>query len=111
MSRGEWSAEREELLRTLDELLHLLRTHGEVTWADWLDRDRRLIADGHPDALGRLLAAYGGMGSFTDLTLHRVNGHDIADDKVRVVNDRLRTLRSAVHTQATALRAEDDSAR
>ena len=107
MSRIERSAEREDLLRVLDELIELLRSHGEVTWSDWLDRDRRLIADGHPDALGHLLAAYGGMGSFTDLTLHRVNGHDIADEKVRVVNDRLRTLRGAIHARATALRDLD----
>lgn len=107
MQRGAPSPERDDLLRTLDDLLVLLRTHGETTWADWLDRDRRLIADGHPDAVAHLLAAYGGMGSFSDLALHRANGHEIDDDKARAVNDRLRTLRSAVHAQATALRERE----
>ncbi|MEM7141556.1 MAG: hypothetical protein AAF548_11035 [Actinomycetota bacterium] len=109
MSRGEPSTERDELLRVLDELLTLLRTYEETRWADWLERDRRLIADGHPDALGHLLAAFGGMGSLNDLTIHRANGHIIAEDKARAVNDRLRTLRGALHTKATALRRAADA--
>ncbi|MDG2025697.1 MAG: hypothetical protein P8J50_01165 [Acidimicrobiales bacterium] len=91
------SVERDEILRVLDDLLRLLRTYDETRWADWLDRDRRLIADGHPDALNHLLDAFGGMGSLNDLTIHRANGHIIDDDKTQPVNDRLRTLRSALH--------------
>lgn len=107
MKRGEPSAERDDLLRTLDDLLTLLRAHGEIRWTDWLDRDRRLISEGHPDAVDHLLAAYGGMGSFTDFTLHRANGHIIDDHKARPINDRLRTLRSAVYTKAMTLRERE----
>lgn len=102
--------ERDELLRVLVELAELLRTWDEDRWADWIDRDRRLIGDGHPDALGHLLAGFGGMGSLRDLTIHPANGHAIDDDRVRVVNDRLRTLRGAAFTMATSLRSDEHTA-
>lgn len=107
MARLNASPERDDLLRILDELGALLRTWKEDRWADWIERDRRLIADGHPDALGHLLAAFGGIGSLRDLTIHPANGHDIDEDRTRPVNDRLRTLRGAAYTKATGL--VDDS--
>jgi len=106
MARLNASPERDELLRILDELGALLRTWEEEHWAEWIERDRRLIADGHPDALGHLLAAFGGVGSLRDLTIHPANGHKIDDDRVRQVNDRLRTLRGAAFTKATNLHSD-----
>lgn len=97
-------AEKNELLRVLDELADLLRTWDEVEWAERMDRDRRLIADGHPDALDHLLLAFGGMGGFGDLIIDAAHGHAIADDRVRRVNDRLRVLRGAVFAKSTILR-------
>jgi len=108
MARFDASAERDELLRILHELGMLLRTWDEDRWADWVERDSRLIADGHPDALGHLLAAFGGVGSLRDLAIHPANGHDIEEDRVRPVNDRLRTLRGAAFTKATKMLAEAD---
>lgn len=108
MARLKTSPERDELLRILDQLAKLLRTWDEDRWAEWIERDRRLIDDGHPDALGHLLAAFGGMGSLRDLTIHPVNGHEIAEDRIRPVNDRLRTLRGAAFTKASHLRDEAD---
>lgn len=107
MARVHDSPERDELLRVLDELGRLLRKWEEDSWADWIERDRRLIDDGHPDALGHLLAAFGGMGSLRDLTIHPANGHSIEEDRVRSVNDRLRTLRGAAFTMATNLRTDE----
>ncbi len=106
MTRLPASPERDDLLRVLAELATILRTWDEERWAEWIERDRRLIADGHPDALGHLLAAFGGGGSLRDLTIHPANGHDIADERVRPVNDRLRTLRGAAFTMASNLRDE-----
>ena len=109
MARLDASPERDDLLRVLDQLGELLRTCEEEHWAEWIDRDRRLIADGHPDALGHLLAAFGGMGSLRDLTIHPANGHAIDERRIRPVNDRLRTLRGAAFTMATSLRNDEHS--
>lgn len=109
MARSDASPERDDLLRVLDQLGELLRTCEEERWAEWIDRDRRLIADGHPDALGHLLAAFGGMGSLRDLTIHPANGHAIDERRIRPVNDRLRTLRGAAFTMATSLRSDQHS--
>ncbi|MEQ8843143.1 MAG: hypothetical protein RIB98_19370 [Acidimicrobiales bacterium] len=108
MARIDATPERDELLRVLDELSGLLRAWDEARWAEWIERDRRLIENGHPDSLGHLLAAFGGAGNLRDLTIHPVNGHDIDESRVRSVNDRLRTLRGAAFTMATQLRAETD---
>jgi hypothetical protein len=110
MARLDTGPERDDLLRVLDELGALLREWNEDRWADWIDRDRRLIGDGHPDALGHLLAAFGGAGSLRDLTIHPAHGHEIAVRRVRPVNDRLRTLRGAAFTMATELRADHHAA-
>jgi hypothetical protein len=110
MVRLKASPERDDLLRVLRELEALLRKWGEVRWADWIDRDERLIADGHPDALDHLLAAFGGPGSLRDVTIHPANGHDIEESRIRPVNDRLRTLRGAAFTMATALRSDEHPA-
>lgn len=110
MARLDTGPERDDLLRVLDELGALLREWHEDRWADWIDRDRRLIGDGHPDALGHLLAAFGGAGSLRDLTIHPANGHEIAAGRVRPVNDRLRTLRGAAFTMATELRVDHRAA-
>lgn len=98
------SPQTEELLGLLDQLLVILREWNEDRWAQWIERDRRLIAEHHPDALGHLLAAFGGAGSLRDLSIHPVNGHEIAEDRIRPVNDRLRVVRGAVYEKATALR-------
>jgi Domain of unknown function (DUF6966) len=105
MDPSESETAKNELLRVLDELAHLLREWNEDHWADWIERDRRLIADGHPDGLADLLGAFGGMGSLHDLVIDRANGHSIAQARVRPVNDRLRLLCSASVTKATELQA------
>lgn len=109
MERFESTPETEELLGVLDHLSRLLRLWGEDRWAEWVERDRRLICDGHPDALGHLLAAFGGPDSLRDVTIHPVNGHAIGDDRIRPVNDRLRMLCSAAVSNATSLRRRLES--
>jgi hypothetical protein len=44
------------------------------------------------------------------VTIHPANGHDIEESRIRPVNDRLRTLRGAAFTMATALRSDEHPA-
>jgi len=83
-----------ELETTLEEIVQLLRTHGEEHWRARLSRDLDLIRAGDLYGVEHLLSAYGGMGSFTDLVLCPENGHEIARSEVDSANDTLRRLSS-----------------
>ena len=94
MERQEPSVERDELLRVLDELSSVLRGGDAGDWADRVQRDRRLIADGHPDALGHLLGLFGGSKSLRDVTIDGPG------------NARLRLLCGAALNRAASLQDE-----
>jgi hypothetical protein len=97
------------LLRALDEAVILLNRFNESLWSGRLADDRAKIANGDRYALDHVLQAFGGMGSFNDLVIHRINGHDIDDREVRAVNDRLSALRTAIWSGAKTLRRDLDS--
>ena len=103
------SPQTEELLGLLGEFITTLQTWGEAHWADAVERDRRLIADGHPDGLSQLLVTFGGIGGLSTLTIDPANGHDIAPDRVRPVNDRFRVVRGAILQKTNDLRRAIDA--
>jgi hypothetical protein len=88
----------------LDETIGLLERYGEDRWAAWLRTSRRRLAAGDAYGLDHLLQAFGGMGSFNDLALMRVNGHWIDPAQEGEFNDLLVRLRSDIWTEAIALR-------
>jgi hypothetical protein len=87
----------------LDETIALLKQHGEDHWAGWLRISRQRLAAGDAYGLDHLLSAFGGMGSFNDLVVMRLNGHRIDPSKEDDINERLARVRSEVWTEATAL--------
>jgi hypothetical protein len=71
-SDEDFDAHYNALLKSLDEMVPLLRAGGEDFFADWLAQDREKIEAGKTSAVEHLLGAYGGMGSINDLFLeHR----------------------------------------
>jgi hypothetical protein len=106
MDRLDPSPERQEILRVLAELVSFLRTWGEADHVALLDAAGRQLADGHPDALGRLTGVFGGRSNLRELVISKDNGHDIEDIRVGSVNGRLRLLRSAAIAGIAALQAE-----
>lgn len=105
MESLEFDNELNELLRVLGELIDLLRDHGEPDWAARLDRDRRLITERHVDAYGHVLSVFGGATGLAGFAFD-AERHDIDPDKLRTVNDRVRTLRGAIVEKATLLGRE-----
>lgn len=101
------SSEAEErvhrLLALLDEGITLLHQHGESRWARWMRTVRAEVQMHDAHGLQRLLQAYGGMGSFNDVVLTHLNGHQIDTKQERTANERLDALRSSMHSEATAL--------
>ena len=64
-------------LHTLKALEYLLDKVGETYWRDWIREDIMLWETENDTA--HHLAAYGGMGSLTDLWICATNGHDVTE--------------------------------
>jgi len=94
------------LRSSLDQVVVLLREHGERHWSSWAERCQRELNAHDAAAFDHLLGAYGGMGSFNDLLILGVNGHVVEPEREGAVNDRLDRLRTAIWTSATVLRHE-----
>ena len=106
MTDPTFDARLERLVRSLDETVDLLLDHGESHWSRWARACRDALHRHDAAALDRVLGAFGGMGSFNDLSILRVNGHAVEPDQESTVNERLTVLSSIIHDDATALRHE-----
>ncbi len=96
-------ADVDQLAQFLREAVALLRGYGEDYWADALASDLPSVESGAEDGLQRLLARFGGMGSFNDLFLDVRNGHRVVQTELGPVNQRLSSLRTAIWIEAKAL--------
>lgn len=99
-------SEIDALAQMLDQAEALLRSYGQVRWAEWLTKDARLIRSLDGYGLEHLLSAYGGMGSLNDVVLQRSKGGvsvllDVGD------NERFDTLRSEIYDLARRLRTRE----
>ncbi len=106
MTDLDFDARLARLIESLDEIVNLLSTHGESHWITWATSCRAALNDNDAAAFDRVLGAFGGMGSFNDLSILRVNGHAVEPDQESTVNARLTGLRSAIWDDAVALRHE-----
>jgi len=89
-----------QLIFILEQIAHLLVTHGEQHWSAWITRDVTAIKKYDANGIVHFLSAYGGMGSFNDLWLCSENGHRIDESEVIEINDNLSALRSEAYTLA-----------
>jgi len=96
----------QQLISILEQIVHLLVTHGELHWSAWIARDIATIKKHDSYGIVHLLSAYGGMGSFNDLWLCAANGHRIDDPEVIEVNDKLSALKSEAYTLAKDIERE-----
>lgn len=84
------------LIQALDGACRLLENVGEDFWGDKLQMGRKRVAEGDAYALRQLEGTFGGMGSFNDLVIHPINGHDVEPHEVDHVNRRLDVLRGTI---------------
>ena len=56
-----------ELLAALTQAIPLLKEAKELHWAEWLEKDRKLIEAEDFHGVEHLLSAFGGMGSLGDV--------------------------------------------
>jgi hypothetical protein len=78
-----------ELKSSLNQVVALLREHGEQLWLSWAERCQRELNANDSAAFGRILGAFGGMGSFNDLLILAWNGHLIQPEQEAVVDNNM----------------------
>lgn len=92
------------LVSALQETSFLLRGVAAHFWAEKIDR--LLEACGHEPSsweAQKILSWYGGMGSFNDLMISTVNGHNVREEDEEELNERLAMLREFVYAEASQL--------
>ncbi len=94
----------DRLMERLELLQKLLEQAGEEYWPALLRQAAELIGKEDIGGVENLLGLYGGMGSFSDLVLHPLNGHRVAEEDLDRVNRQLTELRSGVFRLARDIR-------
>lgn len=95
------------LVSALEQTNSLLRGVAASFWANKLDQ--LLKACGHEPSsrdAQKILSWYGGMGSFNDLLISTINGHDVREEDEELLNDRLAELRELIYVEASKLARE-----
>jgi hypothetical protein len=92
-------AKEQALRKLLEDTMILLDSVGETFWSS---RIRTALGSNDPT---HVLSLFGGMGSFNDLMIAAVNGHQIRGEQEPAVNARLEELRRQIHELATQLKA------
>ncbi|SRR5258707_11255836 len=94
-------ASPEQLVASLDQAVVRLRSLHQERWANWLERDRNLIASGDFFGVTHLLSAFGGSGSISDLLFPVQGGAEFRRDT------ELDVLLNRVYSVADELRREE----
>ena len=82
----------------LTDCMKLLQSVGETFWSEKIEA---VVERGiSPFAARSILEWYGGMGSFTDLLICRINGHDVEVGDEPEINKRLSALRTEIYKKA-----------
>ena len=94
--------EVERLISKTEELIQFLKAHDQDHWANWFSESLILTKNKKAEGLQKVLGAYGGMGSFNDLTL-QVTLEDGSINIPEESNKRLDQLRGEVGNLASDL--------
>jgi len=101
----------ESITAMLEEATILLRKHDIPHWADWLEKDARLIRGLDFYGIEHLLSAFGGMGSLNDLGLAKPSK---GSPNILVASEddaRFQSLISNIYSLAKKLAREESHSR
>lgn len=96
MTDAEAETRRLELIEALAETSQLLRKYNESHWSAVLEESRQLIENRDFRGVEQVFGSFGGMGSFNDVIIHPLNGHQIEESEVSAVNDRFQWFKSNI---------------
>ncbi len=96
--RGEQKYAYRDLTTILSRCATLLQQAGEIFWSQKI---QKILLDTNSDLtlqhLNEILSWYGGMGSFNDVILSQINGHDMDDLEVLRLIFRQQPRRQLLH--------------
>jgi hypothetical protein len=93
-----------ELLIQLEKIVQLLLKHGESTWGLAFSELKQKIELGDRQGVITLSQMRGGMGSFFDLAICKINGHIIEQEEEENVNREVETLSAKIFELARQVR-------
>ena len=95
----------QELMAVLDELASVLAGDGDTHWTEWVREARAQLLNDDGWGVDRLLAAYGGMGSLSDVVLANVYKDGVSAWKPGHIelNEKFAALRTKAWELATAI--------
>lgn len=98
---------RTKLVGELDRLVRHLERYQEKRWREFFGDMKRRVEQGDGEAVGNLARLPGGMNSFSDLVICRINGHKIEPHEEDSANEELARLRESVVATAVRLKRLD----
>jgi hypothetical protein len=81
-----------ELSHRLNKLVSFLDKYNEKSWSKFFNDLKGQVENGNRQGVVSLTQMRGGMGSFYDLAICKINGHDIHDEDEAKVNEKLMQL-------------------
>ncbi len=94
-----------ELVARLQELILFLERYNEKSWSKYFIGIKEQLENGNRQGVLTLSQMRGGMGSFSDLVICKINGHEIREEDEAKVNEELIQLAEGVFTQTRQIRA------
>ena len=88
-----------ELVETLDKLIDILNRDGQSHWSKWMRQAKSRIEASDFSGVEKVLQAYGGMGSFNDTYLTKIDRE----------NENFSSLQSKAWDLATAISHDHES--
>ena len=91
-----------ELVEVIEQIIELLDVDSETHWRHWMASVRSRLLNSDYSGVTHLLAAYGGMGSFSDLVIQQriEEGVFVWSADAIEANDRLNSLREQAYELA-----------
>ena len=96
-----------ELANRLNNLIAFLDKYNEKSWSKGFNALKEQVENGNREGVVSLTQMRGGMGSFYELVICRINGHDIQAEDEAKVNEELTQLTEDVFSLARQIRVSE----
>ncbi|MDB4297352.1 hypothetical protein N9901_01215 [Flavobacteriaceae bacterium] len=90
---------KNEMNKTIHSIIILLEMYDENSWVESFKKSQFSIENNEFLAIYNLKKIYGGMGSFNDLVICKMNKHKIEEEDETTVNNELDFLRKTLYQQ------------